>query len=451
MVALFDMRRTVPCARASLWRRPRDRPGHRAGRRRRRRGGPRTARRSAGPTCCSSSRSDAYAADAARAGPLAFDEAAPRALAGAVAVLGVIGAGRELERGPRRVGARRRGPRRATVEVFHSLADLGGVPDGRRRRADRAARRPVHLPDRRADRRGSGPARALVGGLAGGGGAGPGAAVPRRRRAARRRGRRRAAGVACAAARVAGLPADRPGAGGHRRRRQRACSSSPACRPSTSSRRCSATCRRPTRRWRANGLMSGLVIDENRPEYGVGDYLVRVLLGARPGARRRSWSATCRASARRSACTCATRLSADGRARPRAAAPRRPAAARCCSRATAAAAACSRSPDHDAGLVDDAARRARRGHVLPGRDRAGRRAQPPARLHRDDRAAQLKRPEVGARALRGPPARCSSSPTAPSNLDLILPSAPTTNTHGSDGSAHCCTHGFGPELGSLSR
>ena len=29
-----------------------------------------------------------------------------------------------------------------------------------------------------------------------------------------------------------------------------------------------------------SGLLSGLVIDENRPDYGVGDYLVRALLGA---------------------------------------------------------------------------------------------------------------------------------------------------------------------------
>jgi small ligand-binding sensory domain FIST len=30
----------------------------------------------------------------------------------------------------------------------------------------------------------------------------------------------------------------------------------------------------------ANGLLIGMVIDENRPEYGLGDFLVRVVLGA---------------------------------------------------------------------------------------------------------------------------------------------------------------------------
>ena len=80
------------------------------------------------PTCCSCSVSDAYAGDAARAGPLAFDEAAPRALAGAVASHGVIGAGRELETG-HAVSVLAASFPEASAEVFHSLADLGGVPD----------------------------------------------------------------------------------------------------------------------------------------------------------------------------------------------------------------------------------------------------------------------------------------------------------------------------------
>ena len=56
--------------------------------------------------------SAAYGADAARAGPLAFDEAAPRALAGAVGRHGVIGAGRELETRAGGVGAGGVAPRR---------------------------------------------------------------------------------------------------------------------------------------------------------------------------------------------------------------------------------------------------------------------------------------------------------------------------------------------------
>jgi len=67
--------------------------------------------------------SDAYGADAARAGPLAFDEAAPRALAGAVAVHGVIGTGRELDDGPA-VSVLAAALPGADVEVFHALADL---------------------------------------------------------------------------------------------------------------------------------------------------------------------------------------------------------------------------------------------------------------------------------------------------------------------------------------
>ena len=114
--------------------------------------------------------SDAYGAEAARAGPLAFDEAAPRALAGAVAVHGVIGTGRELEDGPA-VSVLAAALPGADVEVFHALADLGGVPD----LAEGALAVVLADPytfgtDVLIERLGPGPL--LVGGLAGGAGAG---------------------------------------------------------------------------------------------------------------------------------------------------------------------------------------------------------------------------------------------------------------------------------------
>ncbi len=221
--------------------------------------------------------SGAYGADAARAGPLAFDEAAPRALAGAVGPYGVIGRGRELETGPA-VSVLAASLPDAELEVFHALADLGGVPDI----PDGAM--VVLLADPYTfgtealiERLGAGPL--LVGGLAGGGGAG-------QARLFRDGGVLRAGAVGVvtevelcaplvsqgcrpigpelvvtaaagnAVLELAGMPA--------LEKIEEVFGELPAA----------------DQQLARHGLLSGLVIDENRPEYGVGDYLVRVLLGA---------------------------------------------------------------------------------------------------------------------------------------------------------------------------
>ncbi len=223
--------------------------------------------------------SDAYQGDAARAGPLAFDEAAPRMLAGAVAASGVIGAGREVERG-RAVSVLAASLPDARIEVFHSLADLGGVPEIAPDAlivllADPYTFRTEALIDHLA------PGRPLVGGLAGGGGAGQarlfrdggvlragavGVVLPMALCAPLVSQGCRPIGpelVVTAAAgnallELAGMPAlDKI---------EEVFGALPAADQALA----------------RGGLLSGLVVDENRPEYGVGDYLVRVLLGADP-------------------------------------------------------------------------------------------------------------------------------------------------------------------------
>ncbi len=221
--------------------------------------------------------SDAYAGDAARAGPLAFGEAAPRALLGAVATHGVIGAGRELEHG-RAVSVLAASFPEAPAEVFHSLADLGGVPGI----PDDALTVLIADPytfgtDALIEHLGSGPA--LVGGLAGGGGAG-------RARLFRDGGVLRAGAVGVVLPGSLCAPVVSQG-----------------CRPigpelvvtAASGNALLELAGMPALEkieevfgglpladqvLARDGLLSGLVIDENRPEYGVGDYLVRVLLGA---------------------------------------------------------------------------------------------------------------------------------------------------------------------------
>ena len=221
--------------------------------------------------------SDAYGGEAARAGPLAFDEAAPRALAGAVAASGVIGAGREVERG-RAVSVLAASVPDAPIAVFHSLADLGGVPEIAPNALTVLLADPYTFgTDTLIDR--LPPGQAIVGGLTGGGGAGQARLF-------------RDGGVLRAGAVGAVLPMS-------------LCAPlvSQGCRPIGPElvvtaaagnallelagtpalekvEEVFATLSDADQALARNGLLSGLVIDENRPEYGVGDYLVRVLLGA---------------------------------------------------------------------------------------------------------------------------------------------------------------------------
>lgn len=221
--------------------------------------------------------SDAYGADAARAGPLAFDEAAPRSLAGAVAANGVIGGGRELERG-RAVSVLAVSVPGAEIEVFHALADLGGVPAI----GDDALT--VLLADpytfaTEALIEQLGPGRLLVGGLTGGAGAG-------QARLFRDDGVLRAGAVGvvlptnvCAplvsqGARPVGPELVVTDAAGNA---VLELAGTPAL---TKLQEVFSGLSTDEQELARNGLLAGLVIDENRPEYGVGDYLVRVLVGA---------------------------------------------------------------------------------------------------------------------------------------------------------------------------
>ena len=109
----------------------------------------------------------------------------------------------------------------------------------------------------------------------------------------------------------------------------------------------------------AQGLMLGIVIDENQPEYERGDFLVRPILGADPetgtlalGERVRVGQ-TVRMHVRDGA-TADEDLREALRAAGRGARRRRAPPGRCCSPATAAARTCSTSPDHDALALEDA-------------------------------------------------------------------------------------------------
>ena len=152
--------------------------------------------------------------------------------------------------------------------------------------------------------------------------------------------------------RLAGRAADRPRARRHGRRGQPRRSSSPAARPSSACSRWSRNCPLTERLLLENGLLIGLVIDENRPEHGLGDFLVRGVLGADPetGALaigdvpRVGQTVRLHVRDARSASRELDELLA------RQAAGRRLGSARC-SPATAAAATCSREADHDAGAV----------------------------------------------------------------------------------------------------
>ena len=167
----------------------------------------------------------------------------------------------------------------APAEVFHSLADLGGVPEIAPDALTVLLADPYTFPtDTLIDHLGRG--RSLVGGLTGGGGAGQARLFRDGGVAARRRDRRRARPARCARRVV-----------------------SQGCRPIGPELVVTAAAGNALlelagipalekieevfgelsdadQALGTERLLSGLVIDENRPEYGVGDYLVRVLLGA---------------------------------------------------------------------------------------------------------------------------------------------------------------------------
>ncbi len=219
----------------------------------------------------------AYGADAVRIGPLVHDHLAPRALVGAVGVSGVLGCGREVEDEPA-VSVLAASLPDVDLTAFHTLADLGGlpaVPDGSLLvvLTDPYTFDIADLVTR------LGTTAAAVGGLAGGGGAGQARLF-------------RDGGVLRAGAVGIVLPASvaRPLV-------------SQGCRPVgpdlvvtaasgnallelagvpalTKLRDIVASLPPADQSLVRNGLLAGLVIDENRPDYGVGDYLVRVLLGA---------------------------------------------------------------------------------------------------------------------------------------------------------------------------
>ena len=159
----------------------------------------------------------------------------------------------------------------------------------------------------------------------------------------------------------------------------------------------------------AQGLMLGVVIDENQPAYERGDFLVRPILGARPRARGRSRSANGFGSARRSACTFATarprtRICARRCGRSRAhSGPRAPAGAllfTCNGRGSHM----FEVPDHDASALEDALGAPAGGFFCAGEIGPVGGPQLPARLHRDDRRLPARRvmettAELVARAL----------------------------------------------------
>ena len=156
----------------------------------------------------------------------------------------------------------------------------------------------------------------------------------------------------------------------------------------------------------AQGLMLGIVIDENQPDYERGDFLVRPIIGADPEAgslalgERVRVGQTVRMHVRDGAT--ADEDLRDGAARPGAGARRRAARrGRCCSPATAAARTCSTSPTTTRCALEDALGAPAGGLLLRRRDRPRRRAQLPPRLHRDDRRLPA-RPDGGRRGARRP-------------------------------------------------
>ena len=192
-----------------------------------------------------------------------------------------------------RVAGRRARPTPSTPSSSRSTTRTdGGALTGharpRRRRRRDPARRPVHLPHRpgpalplRAHADASAPRRARLRALGRGAGA---TLLFLERRGATTEG---AVGVRFdgrrdAAVRLAGRRADRPGADHHRRRAATSSPSSPASRRSPGCARRSRPSPTTERGLVDGGLLMGIVIDPNKPEYLQGDFLVRGLAGADP-------------------------------------------------------------------------------------------------------------------------------------------------------------------------
>ena len=162
----------------------------------------------------------------------------------------------------------------------------------------------------------------------------------------------------------------------------------------------------------ACGLLIGIVIDSGKPEYEQGDFLVRGVLGADSATGSIQVGATVSvgqvirlhardaASAgsdlRRELTVCAT---ATGQS---------PRPARSCSPATAAGARCSATATTTRRWSTSCSAAPQRWLLRRGRDRPGRWAQLPARVHRDRRGVPRVSPPAGRAAL-APRPRCRSS------------------------------------------
>ena len=320
------------------------------------------------------------------------DLAPDAAVIGACAADGVIGAGREQQGGAAlallAATLPARSPRHAVPR-----ADRRGIrgaravgPAGRTRPAHSRSRWPI------LTRR---PSSSWSTGLGGRAGAGrlrrtrrPRRRAPVHERRLRRGGRRRhrARGPAGERDRLAGSPADRPGARGHSGRGQPRASSSRAV-PALERVQQVVEELPLTERAAARERPADRPRDRREPPGArLGDFLVRGVLGAdaETGAlaigdvpARRPDGAAARPRRRVGLARARRDAGASG------ARSRRP--PRCCSRATAAAATCSRRPTTTPARSARAARERRgRGLLLPGRARAGRRtarsctASPPA-------------------------------------------------------------------------
>ena len=281
-------------------------------------------------------------------------------------------------------------PRRVE-ELEDGTGALSGHARPRRRRRRDPARRPAQLPDRRRaalPRRGVAPAVPLLGGLASARGA------RRRHRAVPRR--RACIDDGAVGVRLDGvemLPCVSQGAapiGPELTITAPTATSSPSSPASpalTKLREAIEALDADDRELVHGGLLLGIVVDPNKPDYVQGDFLVRGLRRRRPGHRPASRSAPTCGRARSSACTRATPR--QRRPRPARGARRAHGGARRPPPAGALLFACNGRgagmfgvPDHDAEAVADALARRAGGRLLRGRrDRAGRRRVLPARLH----------------------------------------------------------------------
>ena len=251
----------------------------------------------------------------------------------------------------------------------------------------------------------TGPDLQVIGGVASAA-RGPGRQPPRRSTAQRRDDRARSAcsstGCRRAHRRVAGLPPGRPAATSSPGARATGSRSSAAVPALDRLQDAASEASEEDRALLRAGLHLGFVVDEHQRRLRPRRLPRAQRARRRPRRPARSPSATTSRSGRPCSSTSATPAAADEDLRELLAGRRTP-RPRWCSRATGAAARLFGEPDHDAGVVDRAARAAAgRGRVLRRRDRPGRRPQLPPRLHRQrspcsDRTSTRVR-AVGSRA-----------------------------------------------------